>query len=198
MLIKSAKFVISNSDIKGCPAPKLPEVAFIGRSNVGKSSLINMLVNHKGLAKTSAKPGKTQLINHFIVNDSWYLVDLPGYGYAQTSKTLRAGFSQIITNYISKRTSLLNLFVLIDCRLEPQSIDLQFLRWLGQNGVPFSLVFTKCDKLGKNKLAENIDSYKKTLLEEWSELPPSFLTSAASAMGRDDLLQYIDSICKQT
>jgi GTP-binding protein len=197
MLIKSAKFVISNSDIKGCPAPKLPEVAFIGRSNVGKSSLINMLVNHKGLAKTSAKPGKTQLINHFIVNDSWYLVDLPGYGYAQTSKTLRAGFSQIITNYISKRTSLLNLFVLIDCRLEPQSIDLQFLRWLGQNGVPFSLVFTKCDKLGKNKLAENIESYKKTLLEEWSKLPPSFLTSAASAMGRDDLLQYIDSICKQ-
>jgi GTP-binding protein len=197
MLIKSAKFVISNSDIKGCPAPKLPEVAFIGRSNVGKSSLINMLVNHKGLAKTSAKPGKTQLINHFIVNDSWYLVDLPGYGYAQTSKTLRAGFSQIITNYISKRTSLLNLFVLIDCRLEPQSIDLQFLRWLGQNGVPFSLVFTKCDKLGKNKLAENIESYKKTLLEEWSKLPPSFLTSAASAMGRDELLQYIDSICKQ-
>jgi GTP-binding protein len=197
MLIKSAKFVISNSDIKGCPAPKLPEVAFIGRSNVGKSSLINMLVNHKGLAKTSAKPGKTQLINHFIVNDSWYLVDLPGYGYAQTSKTLRAGFSQIITNYISKRTSLLNLFVLIDCRLEPQSIDLQFLRWLGQNGVPFSLIFTKCDKLGKNKLAENIESYKKTLLEEWSKLPPSFLTSAASAMGRDDLLQYIDSICKQ-
>jgi len=197
MLIKSAKFVISNSDIKGCPAPKLPEVAFIGRSNVGKSSLINMLVNHKGLAKTSAKPGKTQLINHFIVNDSWYLVDLPGYGYAQTSKTLRAGFSQIITNYISKRTSLLNLFVLIDCRLEPQSIDLQFLRWLGQNGVPFSLVFTKCDKLGKNKLAENIESYKKTLLEEWIKLPPSFLTSAASAMWRDELLQYIDSICKQ-
>jgi GTP-binding protein len=197
MLIKSAKFVISNSDIKGCPAPKLPEVAFIGRSNVGKSSLINMLVNHKGLAKTSAKPGKTQLINHFIVNDSWYLVDLPGYGYAQTSKTLRAGFSQIITTYISKRTNLLNLFVLIDCRLEPQSIDLQFLRWLGQNGVPFSLVFTKCDKLGKNKLAENIDSYKKKLLVEWSELPPSFLTSATAAMGRDELLQYIDSICKQ-
>ncbi|MFN5372237.1 MAG: ribosome biogenesis GTP-binding protein YihA/YsxC [Bacteroidia bacterium] len=197
MLIKSAKFVISNSDIKGCPAPKLPEVAFIGRSNVGKSSLINMLVNHKGLAKTSAKPGKTQLINHFIVNDSWYLVDLPGYGYAQTSKTLRAGFSQIITTYISKRTNLLNLFVLIDCRLEPQSIDLQFLRWLGQNGVPFSLVFTKCDKLGKNKLAENIDSYKKKLLVEWSELPPSFITSATAAMGRDELLQYIDSICKQ-
>lgn len=197
MLIKSAKFVISNSDIKGCPAPKLPEVAFIGRSNVGKSSLINMLVNHKGLAKTSAKPGKTQLINHFIVNDSWYLVDLPGYGYAQTSKTLRAGFSQIITNYIGKRTSLLNLFVLIDCRLEPQTIDLQFLRWLGENGVPFSLVFTKCDKLGKNKLTENIESYKKKLLEEWSELPPAFLTSAASAMGRDELLQYIDSICKQ-
>jgi GTP-binding protein len=156
-----------------------------------------MLVNHKGLAKTSAKPGKTQLINHFIVNDSWYLVDLPGYGYAQTSKTLRAGFSQIITTYISKRTNLLNLFVLIDCRLEPQSIDLQFLRWLGQNGVPFSLVFTKCDKLGKNKLAENIDSYKKKLLVEWSELPPSFLTSATAAMGRDELLQYIDSICKQ-
>jgi GTP-binding protein len=197
MLIKSAKFVISNSDIKGCPAPKLPEVAFIGRSNVGKSSLINMLVNHKGLAKTSAKPGKTQLINHFIVNDNWYLVDLPGYGYAQTSKTLRAGFSQIITNYISKRSNLLNIFVLIDCRLEPQTIDLQFMRWLGQNAVPFSIVFTKCDKLGKNSLAEKIEFYKNTLLEEWNELPPNFLTSATSATGRDELLNYIDSVCKQ-
>jgi GTP-binding protein len=197
MLIKSAKFVISNSDIKGCPAPKLPEVAFIGRSNVGKSSLINMLVNHKGLAKTSAKPGKTQLINHFIVNDNWYLVDLPGYGYAQTSKTLRAGFSQIITNYISKRSNLLNIFVLIDCRLEPQTIDLQFMRWLGQNAVPFSIVFTKCDKLGKNSLAEKIQFYKNTLLEEWNELPPNFLTSATSAIGRDELLNYIDSVCKQ-
>lgn len=197
MRIKSAQFVISNSDIKGCPAPKLPEVAFIGRSNVGKSSLINMLVNHKGLAKTSAKPGKTQLINHFIVNDSWYLVDLPGYGYAQTSKTLRAGFSQIITTYISKRTNLLNLFVLIDCRLAPQTIDLQFMRWLGQNAVPFSIVFTKCDKLGKNSLAEKIEFYKNSLLDEWNELPPNFLTSATSATGRDELLNYIDSVCKQ-
>jgi GTP-binding protein len=197
MQIKSAQFVISNSDVKGCPAPRLPEVAFIGRSNVGKSSLINMLVKHKGLAKTSAKPGKTQLINHFLVNGTWYLVDLPGYGYAQTSKTLRAGFSQIISTYISNRSNLLNIFVLIDCRLDAQTLDLQFMRWLAQNGVPFSIVFTKCDKLGKNSLAEKIDLYKKTLLEEWSELPPIFLSSASSAMGRDELLSYIDSVCKQ-
>jgi GTP-binding protein len=197
MQIKSAQFVISSSDVKGCPAPRLPEVAFIGRSNVGKSSLINMLVKHKGLAKTSAKPGKTQLINHFLVNGTWYLVDLPGYGYAQTSKTLRAGFSQIISTYISNRSNLLNIFVLIDCRLDAQTLDLQFMRWLAQNGVPFSIVFTKCDKLGKNSLAEKIDLYKKTLLEEWSELPPIFLSSASSAMGRDELLSYIDSVCKQ-
>jgi len=197
MQIKSAQFVISSSDVKGCPAPRLPEVAFIGRSNVGKSSLINMLVKHKGLAKTSAKPGKTQLINHFLVNGTWYLVDLPGYGYAQTSKTLRAGFSQIISTYISNRSNLLNIFVLIDCRLDAQTLDLQFMRWLAQNGVPFSIVFTKCDKLGKNNLAEKIDLYKKTLLEEWSELPPIFLSSASSAMGRDELLSYIDSVCKQ-
>ena len=197
MQIKSAQFVISSSDVKGCPAPRLPEVAFIGRSNVGKSSLINMLVKHKGLAKTSAKPGKTQLINHFLVNSTWYLVDLPGYGYAQTSKTLRAGFSQIISTYISNRSNLLNIFVLIDCRLDAQTLDLQFMRWLAQNGVPFSIVFTKCDKLGKNSLAEKIDLYKKTLLEEWSELPPIFLSSASSAMGRDELLSYIDSVCKQ-
>ena len=197
MQIKTAQFVISSSDVKGCPAPRLPEVAFIGRSNVGKSSLINMLVKHKGLAKTSAKPGKTQLINHFLVNGTWYLVDLPGYGYAQTSKTLRAGFSQIISTYISNRSNLLNIFVLIDCRLDAQTLDLQFMRWLAQNGVPFSIVFTKCDKLGKNSLAEKIDLYKKTLLEEWSELPPIFLSSASSAMGRDELLSYIDSVCKQ-
>ena len=197
MQIKTAQFVISSSDVKGCPTPRLPEVAFIGRSNVGKSSLINMLVKHKGLAKTSAKPGKTQLINHFLVNGTWYLVDLPGYGYAQTSKTLRAGFSQIISTYISNRSNLLNIFVLIDCRLDAQTLDLQFMRWLAQNGVPFSIVFTKCDKLGKNSLAEKIDLYKKTLLEEWSELPPIFLSSASSAMGRDELLSYIDSVCKQ-
>ena len=156
-----------------------------------------MLVKHKGLAKTSAKPGKTQLINHFLVNGTWYLVDLPGYGYAQTSKTLRAGFSQIISTYISNRSNLLNIFVLIDCRLDAQTLDLQFMRWLAQNGVPFSIVFTKCDKLGKNSLAEKIDLYKKTLLEEWSELPPIFLSSASSAMGRDELLSYINSVCKQ-
>ena len=195
-LIKNARFVISNSDINKCPNDGKPEYAFIGRSNVGKSSLINMLTGHSKLAMTSSKPGKTLLINHFIVNNEWYLVDLPGYGYAKRSKSQQEQLQHIISNYILDREQMTLLFVLIDSRHEPQKIDLEFLQWLGENGVPFSIVFTKADKLTRSKLAENVAAYKKRLLEDWEELPPVFITSSETALGRDEVLQYIDEVNK--
>lgn len=196
MIIKDARFVISNTDYRKCPDDGKPEYAFIGRSNVGKSSLINMLTNRKGLAMTSSKPGKTQLINHFIINDEWYLVDLPGYGYAQRGKQGRELIRQIIESYILYREALTSLFVLLDCRHEPQAIDMEFLEWLGENGVPFSIVFTKIDKLGKQKLKTNIDSYIDKLHETWEELPPIFLTSSEHKMGKDEILDYINHVNK--
>ena len=194
MVIKSAEFVISNSRVEKCPTTGLPEYAFIGRSNVGKSSLINMLTARKGLAMTSQKPGKTQLINHFIINDSWYLVDLPGYGYARLGKDSRDSLRRMIEDYVLERKELVLLFVLIDCRHEPQKIDLEFIQWLGEEGVPFALVFTKADKLSKGRLAANVEAYKAKLHEEWEELPPIFVTSSEERMGRDELLGYIEEI----
>lgn len=192
MIISSARFVISNSDYKKCPAPLLPEYAFIGRSNVGKSSLINMLTGQRKLAKTSATPGKTQLINHFLINESWYLVDLPGYGYAKTSKTLRSSFAAIISDYIANRPNLMSLFVLVDVRIEPQAIDLAFMRWLGGNGVPFVILFTKTDKCSSNELQSNIAAYKRTLLKEWSEMPAFFVTSSETRRGKEEVLNFIE------
>ena len=196
MIIKSAEFVISNTDVKKCPASTLPEYAFIGRSNVGKSSLINMLTQRKGLAMTSQKPGKTQLINHFLINIEWHLVDLPGYGFARVGQSNRERLKSIIEDYILEREQLTNLFILLDCRHEPQKIDLEFIEWAGENGVPFALVFTKADKLSKGKLASNIEVYKQTLLESWEELPPIFITSSEAKEGRDKLLNYIEDINK--
>ena len=196
MEIKSAEFVVSNTDVRKCPESKMPEYAFIGRSNVGKSSLINMITGKKGLAMTSSKPGKTQLINHFIINDSWYLVDLPGYGYAQRGKEGRENIRIIIEDYILEREQLTNLFVLLDCRLEAQKIDLEFMEWLGENEIPFSIVFTKIDKLGGGKLRENLNAYTKKLLESWEELPPILLTSSEKKEGKEELLNYIDEITK--
>ncbi|MEA4810089.1 putative GTP-binding protein EngB [bioreactor metagenome] len=196
MEIKSAEFVVSNTDVRKCPESKMPEYAFIGRSNVGKSSLINMITGKKGLAMTSSKPGKTQLINHFIINDSWYLVDLPGYGYAQRGKEGRENIRRIIEDYILEREQLTNLFVLLDCRLEAQKIDLEFMEWLGENEIPFSIVFTKIDKLGGGKLRENLNAYTKKLLESWEELPPILLTSSEKKEGKEELLNYIDEITK--
>ena len=194
MVIKSAEFVISNSRVEKCPTTGLPEYAFIGRSNVGKSSLINMLTARKGLAMTSQKPGKTQLINHFIINDAWYLVDLPGYGYARLGKDSRDSLRRMIEDYVLERKELVLLFVLLDCRHEPQKIDLEFIQWLGEEGVPFALVFTKADKLSKGRLAANVEAYKAKLREEWEELPPIFVTSSEERMGRDELLVYIEEI----
>lgn len=194
MVIKSAEFVISNSRVEKCPTTGLPEYAFIGRSNVGKSSLINMLTARKGLAMTSQKPGKTQLINHFIINDAWYLVDLPGYGYARLGKDSRDSLRRMIEDYVLERKELVLLFVLLDCRHEPQKIDLEFIQWLGEEGVPFALVFTKADKLSKGRLAANVEAYKAKLHEEWEELPPIFVTSSEERMGRDELLDYIEEI----
>ena len=194
MVIKSAEFVISNSRVEKCPTTGLPEYAFIGRSNVGKSSLINMLTARKGLAMTSQKPGKTQLINHFIINDAWYLVDLPGYGYARLGKDSRDSLRRMIEDYVLERKELVLLFVLLDCRHDPQKIDLEFIQWLGEEGVPFALVFTKADKLSKSRLAANIEAYKAKLHEEWEELPPIFVTSSEERMGRDELLGYIEEI----
>jgi len=194
MVIKSAEFVISNSRLEKCPTTGLPEYAFIGRSNVGKSSLINMLTARKGLAMTSQKPGKTQLINHFIINDAWYLVDLPGYGYARLGKDSRDSLRRMIEDYVLERKELVLLFVLLDCRHEPQKIDLEFIQWLGEEGVPFALVFTKADKLSKGRLAANVEAYKAKLREEWEELPPIFVTSSEERMGRDELLGYIEEI----
>ena len=194
MVIKSAEFVISNSRVEKCPTTGLPEYAFIGRSNVGKSSLINMLTARKGLAMTSQKPGKTQLINHFIINDAWHLVDLPGYGYARLGKDSRDSLRRMIEDYVLERKELVLLFVLLDCRHDPQKIDLEFIQWLGEEGVPFALVFTKADKLSKGRLAANVEAYKAKLREEWEELPPIFVTSSEERMGRDELLGYIEEI----
>lgn len=177
-----------------CPQDSKPEYAFIGRSNVGKSSLINMLTNHKKLAKTSATPGKTLLINHFIINNEWYLVDLPGYGYAKRSKKEIDRLDQMIRGYILQREQLVNVFVLVDVRLEPQKIDLEFIEWLGVSSIPFSIVFTKADKLSVSKVSANVEAYKKKLLETWEELPPIFLTSAEKRQGRDEVLDYIEQV----
>lgn len=194
MIIKSAEFVISNSDYRKCPQDGKPEYAFIGRSNVGKSSLINMLTNRKGLAMTSSTPGKTMLINHFLINGEWYLVDLPGYGYARRGKEGRDKLRKIIEDYVLEREAMTNLFVLIDSRHEPQKIDLEFMEWLGENGVPFAIVFTKADKLGSGRLQLNINAYKEKLLETWEELPPVFVTSSEKGQGREELLSYIEQI----
>ena len=196
MEIISAEFVISNTDVKKCPAGIFPEYAFIGRSNVGKSSLINMLTARKGLAMTSATPGKTMLINHFLINNNWYLVDLPGYGYARRGQKGKDQIRTIIEDYILEREQLTNLFVLIDCRHEPQKIDLEFMEWLGENEIPFSLIFTKIDKISKGRLQENLKVYQTKLLESWEELPPILLSSSEKKEGRDKILNYIDEINK--
>jgi GTP-binding protein len=196
MIVKDAQFVISNTDYRKCPEDGKPEYAFIGRSNVGKSSLINMLTNRKGLAMTSSKPGKTQLINHFIINNEWYLVDLPGYGYAQRGKEGREQIRKIIDSYILKRTQLTCLFLLLDCRHEPQKIDLDFLNWLGEESVPFAIVFTKTDKISKGRLADNIAAYTAKLQETWEELPAIFYTSSEHRLGGDEILNYIEKINK--
>lgn len=193
MIIQSAKFICSNTDYRK-PEERRHEFAFIGRSNVGKSSLINMLAGIKGLAKTSSKPGKTRLINHFLINDSWFLVDLPGYGFAKVSKTMLSEFGKTITDYVEKRSQLTFLFVLIDSRLEPQRIDLNFVRRLGQLGIPFAIVQTKCDKKRAESEA-NIELFKQALLTEWEVLPPFFVTSSEERIGRDELLDYISDIC---
>ncbi len=194
MKINKAQFVISNTDINLCPKDGLPEYAFIGRSNVGKSSLINMITGRNKLAKTSGRPGKTQLINHFIINDEWYLVDLPGYGYAKASKTSRAKWEKFISEYLTKRKELLNVFVLLDSRLEPQQIDMEFMNWCGEKQIPFSMVFTKIDKLSSTSLQKNLAKYKKEMLKYWEELPPVFTTSATSKFGQEKLLNYIENI----
>lgn len=194
MQIKSAEFIISNTDISKCPDTGYPEYAFIGRSNVGKSSLINMLTNKKNLAMTSSKPGKTLLVNHFLINNQWYLVDLPGYGYATAGKAMKEKLKEIIENYILEREQMTNLFLLLDCRLEPQKIDLEFMEWLGENGIPFSIVFTKIDKLSNYRLNDNLKAYKDKLLEQWEELPPIFVTSSEKQLGKEELLGYIDQI----
>ena len=194
MDIKKAEFVISAPVVSMCPQDSKPEYAFIGRSNVGKSSLINMLTNHKKLAKTSATPGKTLLINHFIINNEWYLVDLPGYGYAKRSKKEIDRLDQMIRGYILQREQLVNVFVLVDVRLEPQKIDLEFIEWLGLSSIPFSIVFTKADKLSVSIVSANVETYKKKLLETWEELPPIFLTSAEKRQGRDEVLDYIEQV----
>lgn len=196
MEIKSAEFVISNTKVALCPQGNLPEYAFIGRSNVGKSSLINMLTNRSKLAMTSATPGKTLLINHFLVNKEWYLVDLPGYGYAARGKRQVDKIQKIIEDYVLEREQMTNLFVLIDVRHDPQKIDLEFFEWLGENGVPFSIIFTKADKVSVGKAKANVEAYMKKLSEQWEELPPYFLSSSEKRTGRVEILDYIDSINK--
>lgn len=195
MRVKSASFVISNAKVSQCPKSSLPEFAFIGRSNVGKSSLINMLTDRKQLAKTSGKPGKTQLINHFLINQKWHLVDLPGYGYARVSKKTKKEFQGYITAYFLERKQLVNAFVLIDIRHKPQEIDLEFMEWMGTQQIPFSIIFTKADKLPKNKIESTVDAYLNTLLEGvWEATPPHFITSAASSLGKDAVLAYIETL----
>jgi GTP-binding protein len=193
-MIKQARFITSNSDVKKCPPPDRPEYAFIGRSNVGKSSLINMLVGQKGLAKVSVKPGKTQMINHFLIDESWYLVDLPGYGYAKVSVTAKEKFQKIISNYILHRENLYCLFVLIDIRHEAQKIDLEFMSWLGENHIPFAIIFTKADKLGKVTAAKNVEAYSLEMNKLWEELPPMLISSAVEGTGRDELIAFIRNV----
>ena len=192
MKIKSADFVISNTDIDKCPKERIPEYAFIGRSNVGKSSLINMLTGRKSLAKTSGKPGKTQLINHFKINDNWFLVDLPGYGYAKVSKKNRSIFAKFIYEYLEKRENLICTFVLVDSRHEPQKIDMLFMEWLGQNQIPFVIVFTKMDKLSSSQLNKNITKYKTEMLKTWEDIPQTFRSSAESGLGKSEILKFIE------
>lgn len=194
MIITKAEFIISNSDVNKCPKEPLPEYAFIGRSNVGKSSLINMLTNNKNLAKTSGRPGKTQLINHFKINNNWFLVDLPGYGYARVSKTTKKVFQKFITQYFEKRTQLVCAFVLIDIRHEPQKIDLEFMQWLGENMIPFCIIFTKSDKLKPAAIEQNVSNYMKILLETWEEVPQHFVTSSENKNGKEELLHYIQQV----
>lgn len=192
MVIKTADFVKSSGKWQECPEPKIPEYAFIGRSNVGKSSLINAMMNKKDLAKTSQTPGKTQLINHFLVNENWYLTDLPGYGYAKVSKVQRKDFEKLITNYILNRRNLVNLFVLVDVRHNPQKIDLEFIQWCGESGVPFSIVFTKADKLKPNAVVKNVEDYKAELHKTWEDLPELYITSAEKKEGCDEILNFIE------
>ncbi len=195
MQIRSATFVISNSDVSKCPNSSLPEYAFIGRSNVGKSSLINAICNKKKLAKTSSRPGKTQLINHFLINQNWHLVDLPGFGYARVSKTQKKVFQKFITNYFKQRKQLVNAFLLIDIRHEPQPIDMNFMEWLGENYIPFSIIFTKADKLKPAARERNINAYTQKMLEtQWEELPPIFVTSSLHKTGGEEILEYIYSL----
>lgn len=194
MMIKSAEFVMSNSRVENCPDSRLPEYAFIGRSNVGKSSLINMLTERKSLAKTSAKPGKTQLINHFLINKNWHLVDLPGYGYAKVSKSVKKTFQKFITAYFEKREQMICAFVLIDSRHEPQNIDLEFMQWLGERQIPFCIIFTKADKLKPMALERNIENYETQMLETWAEMPQYFVSSATTGLGKDEILEYINSV----
>jgi len=196
MLIKSAAFVISATDYKKCPKPTYPEYAFVGRSNVGKSSLINTLTGRKKLAKTSGSPGKTQLINHFLINKNWYLTDLPGYGYAKASKKYREEWKKMTENYILNRKNLLCLFVLIDSRIDPQKSDMEFMRWLGENQIPFAMVFTKIDKLSKGELNTRHTTYKEQMLKTWEELPQNFLSSAISGFGKNDILDFIEETNK--
>lgn len=197
MKIKSAEFVISNSEVSKCPDSPLPEYAFIGRSNVGKSSLINMLTGRKSLAKTSGTPGKTQLINHFLINNEWHLVDLPGYGYARVSKNVKKTFQKFITAYFEKRVQMLCAFVLIDSRHEAQPIDMEFMQYLGEQGIPFCIIFTKADKLKPRAVERNVESYKVKMLEGWEEMPKYFVTSAQDGLGREEVLEYIASLNEQ-
>ncbi len=197
MEIKQAEFVSSVADVGKCPPPGKPEFAFIGRSNVGKSSLLNMLTNRKALAKTSGSPGKTQTINHYIINGGWYMVDLPGYGYARVSKEKRDGFGKIIEGYVLRRDTLSCLFILLDSRLEAQKIDLAFIQWAGEKEIPIGLVFTKADKLTKNQLNKNLRAYQATLLKTWAELPPVFITSSTEKTGRSELLLFIEEALAQ-
>ena len=194
MQIKTAEFVVRNQEVSKCPTSQFSEYAFIGRSNVGKSSLINMLTNQKNLAKTSGRPGKTQLINHFLINKEWFLVDLPGYGYARVSKSAKKTFQKFITSYFNERKQLVSAFVLVDIRHEPQSVDLAFMQWLGENGIPFSIIFTKADKLRPKAIEIHIDSYKNKLLEFWEEMPNYFVTSSTNYYGKEELLNYIDGV----
>lgn len=197
MIIKSAEFIMSNSEVEKCPKDTLPEYAFIGRSNVGKSSLINMLTNHKNLAKTSGRPGKTQLINHFLINKNWFLVDLPGYGYARVSKTSKKKFQRFITDYFEERQQLVLAFVLVDIRHEAQKIDLEFMQYMGENNIPFSIIFTKADKLKPKAIERNVTAYLEELLKSWEEAPKYFVTSSASSVGRDEVLNEIDKTNQQ-
>ena len=196
-MIQKAEFVISNTEVAKCPPAELPEYAFIGRSNVGKSSLINMLTNRKGLAKTSGKPGKTQLINHFLIDENWYLVDLPGYGYAKVSKSIKSSFQKIIRSYLEQRQNLVFTFVLVDVRHEPQKADLEFMEWLGKKQIPFGIIFTKADKISSSVLNKNLSKYKRDMLKFWEEMPISFVTSSESGAGKEDVVNFIEHTNKE-